>query len=228
MLEDSSVRLFGNQNVEVLHNAVPDSWVEIMSAENKVGKCQAVIELWKKYLGDKLPDVLRKFEEGLDNVELLERNSEEGKRYSLLYSIIDEEGKCIYYEGRNPQDNISYRSQLSYWSDFPAGIRNFYEKIHDGFYHYMNRGMGLQPIAFTRFTEPEGEELEWNLDFEGYAAIFDEDSHDMAFFWNSLGIAVSIDGSEGSEENAIIWRSDAPCEFKADFWSIVDQLLLYF
>ena len=130
MLEDSSVRLLNNQNMEKLRNAIPDSWIEIMSVERKETRCQAVIELWRKYLGDKLPNVLSRFEEGLENVELLERYDKEGKKYSMLYSIIDEEGKCIYYEGGNPLDNISYRVQLNYWEKFPIRIRNFYEKMY--------------------------------------------------------------------------------------------------
>lgn len=228
ILEDKSVRLLSNPNVKALYNIIPDSWIKIISAESTEARCQAVIELWKKYLGSKLPNVMDRFDAGLENVELLRHDGKEGERYSLLYSVINEEGKCIYYEGRNPLDNMPYRSKLNYWKNLPERIRNFYEKIHDGFYHYMNRGMGLQPIMFTRFRDPEDEELEWNLDFEPYGSVLDEDSHDMAFFWNSLGIAVSIDDKDESENNAIIWKSDSPCEFNADFWKIVDLLLLYF
>lgn len=227
-LEDSTVNVLNGLDMEKLHNIIPDTWIQILSLENAESRCKAVIELWKKYLEDKLPNVIARFDEGLENIELLERLKEGEKKYSLLYSIIDEEGKCIYYEGRNPLDNIPHRAELSFWDNMPLRIRNFYEKIHDGFYHYMNRGMGLQPIQFTHFTELEPDELEWNLNYDGNESVLDEASHTMAFFWNSLGIAVSVDDSDGSEDNAVIWRSNAPCEFHANFWNIVDRLLLYF
>lgn len=227
-LEDSTVNVLNGLDMEKLHNIIPDTWIQILSLGNAESRCKAVIELWKKYLEDKLPNVMARFDEGLENIELLERLKKGEKKYSLLYSIIDEEGKCIYYEGRNPLDNIPHRAELSFWDNMPLRIRNFYEKIHDGFYHYMNRGMGLQPIQFTHFTELEPDELEWNLNFDGNESVLDEASHTMAFFWNSLGIAVSVDDSDGSEDNAVIWRSNTPCEFHANFWNIVDQLLLYF
>lgn len=227
-LEDSTVNVLNGLDMEKLHNIIPDTWIQILSLENAESRCKAVIELWKKYLEDKLPSVIARFDEGLENIELLERLKKGEKKYSLLYSIIDEEGKCIYYEGRNPLDNIPHRAELSFWDNMPLRIRNFYEKIHDGFYHYMNRGMGLQPIEFTHFKELEPDELEWNLNYDGNESVLDEASHTMAFFWNSLGIAVSVDDSDGSEDNAVIWRSNAPCEFHANFWSVVDQLLLYF
>ena len=128
-------------------------------------------------------------------------------------------------------------------------IKDFYEHIHDGFYHYMNRGMGLQPLCFTHFMEPEDEVAEWNRKFGGdmrygdegenevqewnldvgeYDELWEESSHQMAFFWNSLGLAVSMDDSKDSEKNAIIWKSATSPAFHNDFWGTVDQLLFYF
>lgn len=226
-LEDSTVHLLDDLDSEKMSGMIPNAWIEIMKEEKEI-RCNAIIVLWKKYLGDKLPNVISRFEVGMEDVELLERDEGGEKKYSLLYSIINEEGRCIYYEGRNPLDNVLYRSKLDFWNNLPLRIRNFYENIHDGFYHYMNRGMGLQPLKFTRFMEPDNDELEWNLNYEGNEEALDGDSHVMAFFWNSLGIAVSMDDSDESEYNSIIWRNNSPCEFHADFWNIVDQLLLYF
>lgn len=227
-LEDNTVHIFDVLNLERLYNIVPDTWIESLSQESVKLRCQAIINLWKKYLNDKLPTVIARFYEGLENIELLERFEKGEKKYSLLYSIRDEEGKCIYYEGRNPLDNTVHRAKLGFWNNIPKRIKDFYENIHDGFYHYLNRGMGLQPIQFARFVESEPDELEWNLNYEGNEEVLGERSHTMAFFWNSLGIAVSVDDGDSSEDNAVIWRRDSPCEFHADFWNIVDQLLLFF
>lgn len=246
-LEDSTVNLFDNIKPGEICNLVPDSWIKIISSEGKKERCHATIGLWEKYLGRSLPNVMKSFEEKLDNVELLERRDNRKKRYSLLYSMLDESGRCLYYEGRNPIDNISVRSQLNYWSNMSQQIRDFYEHIHDGFYHYMNRGMGLQPLRFTHFMEPEDEVAKWNIKFGGvtnygdeaeaqewdlevgnYDELWEESSHQMAFFWNSLGLAVSMDDSKDSEKNAIIWKNTSSPTFHNDFWRIVDQLLLYF
>jgi len=248
-LEDSTVNLPDNIIPEELCGLVPDAWIKILSSEDKKERCHAVIGLWKKYLGKSLPTVIKRFEKELDNVELLERRDNNKRSYSLLYSMIDESGRCIYYEGRNPIDNIAERSRLSYLENMSQQIKDFYEHIHDGFYHYMNSGMGLQPLCFTHFMEPEDEVAEWNRKFGGdmrygdegenevqewnldvgeYDELWEESSHQMAFFWNSLGLAVSMDDSKDSEKNAIIWKSATSPAFHNDFWGTVDQLLFYF
>lgn len=94
-LEDSTVNVLNGLDMEKLHNIIPDTWIQILSLENAESRCKAVIELWKKYLEDKLPSVIARFDEGLENIELLERLKKGEKKYSLLYSIIYEEGKCI-------------------------------------------------------------------------------------------------------------------------------------
>lgn len=246
-LEDNTVHLLENVKMEEICEFIPDSWIKIVLKKDKKERSQAAIELWEKYLEGYLPNVIKKFKKELEDVELLERYDNGIKRYSLLYSIIDESERCIYYEGRNPMDNISERSKIDYWNNMSQQIRDFYEHIHDGFYHYMNRGMGLQPMRFTHFVEPEDEvaklnmrfgseedyddvdeELEWNLEVGDYGELWEEDSHQMAFFWNSLGLAVSMDDSEESEKDAIIWKCTSPPKFHNDFWKTVDQLLLYF
>ena len=39
---------------------------------------------------------------------------------------------------------------------------------------------------------------------------------------------MSIDSKETDTKNAIVWRRDQEPEIGKNFWSIVDQLLLYF
>jgi len=227
--EDSTVALVKNECIQELIDVLPSSWHEIVLTDNDETRCQATIGLWQNYLGEKLPNVLEQFQSRLKNVELLERRENEVKRYSLLYSMADTDGKCIYYEGRNPMDNVLERSELEYWERLPMGIRDFYENVHDGFYHYMNRGMGLQPLRFTHFFEVVDEEIaEWNLEVGDYGELWTEESHQLAFYWNNLGVALSMDDSENCEKNAVLWKRDSPPQFKADFWKIVDQLLICF
>ena len=109
--------------------------------------------------------------------------------------------------------------------------------------------MGLQPMRFTHFIEPEDEVARWNIRFRGatdycdeddaevqewslevgnYVELWEESSHQMAFFWNSLGLAASMDDSRDSEKNAIVWKNNTSPTFHNDFWKIVVQLLLYF
>ena len=137
--EDATVTLVKNEYIQELIAVLPSSWHEIVSTDNNETKCQAAIGLWQNYLGERLPNVLKQFQSKLKNVELLERCADGAKRYSLLYSMVDTDGKCIYYEGRNPIDNVPDRSELEYWERLPMGIRDFYENVHDGFYHYMQR-----------------------------------------------------------------------------------------
>ena len=224
-LEDNTVSMISDKEViNCLKGNLPDQWRDIFLSKDKEERKRKVIDLWFEHLGMVLPDVTKKIRNRLEDIELIQKKINGTSEYCVLYTINDGENRRIFYEGRMPKEVGQYCMQLDCWEKLPKEIKAFYEILHNGFYHYANRGMGLQPIQYVNFEEDDGGE--WFLEYGPYSD--DYYIYNLSFFRNSLGIAVSIDSKETDTKNAIVWRRDQEPEIGKNFWSIVDQLLLYF
>ncbi|MDE6220188.1 MAG: hypothetical protein K2G51_07175 [Lachnospiraceae bacterium] len=224
-LEDDTVSMISDkEEINRLDGVLPEQWMDIFLSDDKEEKKRKTIALWKEHLGEVLPDVTKILRDRMEDVDLIQRDIKGTKGYCVLYTINDGEDRRIFYEGRMPEKSEQYHMQHDCWEELPGEIRAFYEKIHNGFYHYANRGMGLQPVQYVSFEEDDGGE--WFLEYGTYSDDYYIDN--ISFFRNSLGIAVSINAKEHDTQNAIVWRVDKEPETGKDFWKIVDQLLLYF
>jgi len=223
-LEDDTVSMISDKEaIRSLDGIIPNQWIDIFLSEDKEEKKKKTIALWKEYLGEVLPDVTEILRARLEDIDLIQKEIAGTRGYCAIYTINDGEDRRIFYEGRMPEKSEQYRILFDCWDELPKELRAFYERIHNGFYHYANRGMGMQPVQYVNFEEDDGE---WFLEYGAYA---DDDCFDnISFFRNSLGIAVSISAKEHDVKNAIIWRVDQEPEKGKDFWRIIDQLLLYF
>ena len=224
-LEDDTVSMICDRAViGCLDKVLPSQWMDIFLSKNKDERRKKTVALWEDYLGEVLPGVIKILRDRLEDIDLIQKDLKGTKGYYILYTINDGEDRKIFYEGRLPEESLQYRMQLDCWEELPREIRSFYEMIHNGFYHYANRGMGMQPIQYVNFEEDDCGE--WFLDYGAYSDNYYIDN--ISFFRNSLGIAVSISAKEHDAQNAIVWRADRKPESGKDFWKIVDQLLLYF
>ncbi|MDQ7864187.1 hypothetical protein RCO48_33155 [Peribacillus frigoritolerans] len=67
--------------------------------------------------------------------------------------------KILYYEGGIPTNSINISEMQQNWSNVPVSIKEFYEKLHNGFYYLPSRAMGLVPVdRITHF-----EDYEWGI-----------------------------------------------------------------
>lgn len=226
---DSSIEIVSHKEIGAIES-IPEVWKNIFYNQDKNTRIQQVIQLWEKYLKEELKETIDIFKKELYEITLVKRKVNGKTRYSMIYILYNQEEEYIYYEGRNPKENHCLQNNMEYWDKLPKSLRDFYENIHDGFYHYCNRGMGLQPIGNIHFMEHDNEDEDlWNLEYEDELedVEFDEET-DLSFYWNNIGIALSINSQECDINNAILWRSTKGPKNGYNFWNIVDKLLLIF
>lgn len=71
----------------------------------------------------------------------------------------------------------------------------------------------IMPLRGVTNYGDEAEAQEWDLEVENYDELWEESSHQMAFFWNSLGLAVSMDDSKDSEKMLLYGKTLLPLHF---------------
>ena len=150
------VELLRNDDLDNLN--IPQIWKEIFSEENGAKRKEKLLEQWSKYLEKELSNTITYLSKFLEDVELMKI----GDTISVLYSIkSNKTGRILYYEGGNPLD--SPRQQFDQlkkdWNTLPKEIRNFYTYLHNGFYYYPNKSMGLDAVENITYLD----DYEWEV-----------------------------------------------------------------
>lgn len=222
---DKTVELIPSTNISNIKQ-IPDTWKNIFSNELKEEKVTQVINLWKQHIGEELKKTIQFLDEHLYDVHLIKRQN----RYAILYVLQIEEDEYLYYEGGNPNDSTLAPNYNDDMKNMPNSIQNFYQFLHNGFYHFCNRGMGIQPIEYIHFMEIDDDDEDlWNLQYEDDNDEIEFDEEEMlSFYWNSVGFALSIDKQDGDINNSILWKRSSSPECGYHFWKTVDQVLFLF
>lgn len=146
-----------------------------------------------------------------------------GSRYSILYSIKNQRGKVVYYEGRNPKENFNNDQLEEDWPNIPLKIREFYKNVHNGFYYYPSKSMGLDPLEEVTYLD----EYEWGiLEDIGEENLKIDLSSSYGFFSNGMGTYVVIDYKNCDHGNAALWSSKVEPEYNLKFWDVVDEWMV--
>ena len=194
---------------------IPQCWYDILSREDVDKRVQGILETWKKYLSSELYNTINYLEENLLDIELFKIND----KYYLLYSIKTEAGEIQYYEGGNPLDSIAETELESVWNKIPESIRIFYENIHNGFYDYASKAMG---IICTKHITNFGE-VEWGIIYELEESMQIDLKSTFGFFNNGMGGYLAIDIINCDINSATLWFSDDQPEYNLNFWDVVDE-----
>lgn len=175
------------------------------------------METWKKYVMDELYLTIGYLEENLSNIELLRIND----TYYLLYSVKKASGKIRYYAGGNPQDSVVESNLQNVWNKIPQSIRCFYENVHNGFYDYACKAMGL--VRTSDITYVRDNEWEWGIleDLEEDLQIDMESTY--GFFSNMMGTYVAVDIMNCDIDSATLWSAKDQPEYHLNFWDVVDE-----
>lgn len=201
---DQDIEILQENSVEKIVNQVPDEWIKILQSSTKEEKIDNVMNIWKKRLARELSITINYLENNLEEIELVRFDSQ----YYLLY-IVNGECGTVYYIGGNPLEAKKSDRKL------PQLIKTFYSEIHNGFYDYCFKAMGLVSI--------QNIELLWeDLDYSEYESKFSHDTY--AYFINGLGDSIAYDEAA---EQAIFWLSKEQSESKygINFWDYVDEWL---
>lgn len=209
-----------NEVIKIEKDRIPDKWYTIFQEIDVKQKINLLLSTWEKFVSFELRNTISYLSEYLVNVEIMH----DGNAYSILYTIKNSKGKFLYYEGRNPKDELNNEELEKIWQSVPISIKSFYENVHNGFYYYASESMGLVP--FNSVTYIGDEDLEWSIidDLEEPLQINLESS--FGFFTNGMGSYIVIDYLNCNDGNATFWWSKLKPKYNVNFWSYVDEWIV--
>ena len=196
-------------------NSLPELWKSFFTSNNEETITKNILYFWKQQIGKKLNNVIAYFEDNLVKVEIIKTNNE----FSLLYSIKQENGEILYYEGKFPQTKFNNYKLEKQWHKIPVSIKDFYKNLHNGFYYYANISMGLLPLEKIEALS----KYEWRIIDNLIEPLQIDLDSTFTFFTTGIGGYVVIDTNNCFNENATIWFSDEKPMYNKNFWNFVDQ-----
>ncbi len=175
------------------------------------------METWKKYVMDELYLTIGYLEENLLDIDLFKIND----TYYLLYSVKKVSGEVQYYAGGNPLDSVPESNLQNVWNKIPQSIRCFYENVHNGFYGYVGKAMGLERTGYITYFGDD--EWEWGIleDLEEDLQIDMKSTY--GFFSNGAGGYVAVDIINCDIDSATLWFTNDQPEYHLNFWDVVDE-----
>ncbi|MBC1802892.1 SMI1/KNR4 family protein [Listeria booriae] len=198
-------------------NDIPVEWLEILN-KGESERREKTIEYWRSISSNELRNTISYLSDNLLDVELACYNDV----YSVLYTVKVGEGEVDYFEGRIPTQNILNKELQKFWSETPQSIKDFYEKLHNGFYYFPSRAMGLVPLENVTFFGDD----EWGIIEDLEAPLGIELDSTFGFFSTGMGGYVALDYSNDDKEKATIWFTDDQPKYNMNFWDVVDEWIV--
>lgn len=185
---------------------IPETWAEALCEKDLEEKLNKIIALWENVLPEELSITIEYLRDNLRDADLIRL----GERFYMLYSIMSGDEEMLYYIGGNPMDSDLNAIKL------PDCISVFYEKLHNGFYDYCSKGMGL---VETQNISCMAED-EWGILEELEEPLQLDLSSSYSLFETGSGGYIVIDLSA---ERAAIWFTEDQPEYGVEFWDAVDE-----
>jgi hypothetical protein len=208
----------GGANVELLPSPthasapIPENWISLLK-QDRSSRINSAIHMWQDIVEQEMSNTISYFTEFLTDIELLRV----GTLHYLLYSIRQlDKDQVLFYVGGNPlQRNYTNNPQLAAdWNRLPIKIRDFYEQLHDGFFYWPSRTMGLDAVEKVIFLG----KYRWPIQAQLQPEIDLSCSH--GFFTNGEGSYISLETSHGS---AMLWDANQPPKTNINFWDWIDE-----
>jgi len=197
---------------------IPNNWRTIFKERDVKKRILMVLAVWDKYSGQELRNTVAYLHKHLKNIEIIEIEG----RYSLLYSIENENGDKLYYEGRNPEENINNNILEEIWDKFPISLKKFYKNVHNGFYDYTSESMGLVPLEAVTYLD----DYEWGIIEELEEPLQLDLKTSFGFFSNGMGDHVVFDYKNCNNGTATLWFHDCQPKYGINFWNVVDEWIV--
>lgn len=216
--KSESITLLSKDEILNLDNeVVPTNWIKALKEESFKDRRETILKEWKENVGSELSNTISYLENYCIAIDMLKINN----KYSLLYTIQNRDGKILFYEGRNPLDKIKNDNLIGVWSKMPEKIRAFYERVHNGFYYYASKSMGLSSYDEIFCLD----DYEWGI-LEEVSDLKIDLKTSYAFFSNGIGMYVAVDYNRFSNSNSALWSSKEEPEYEINFWDIIDEWIV--
>ncbi len=192
---------------------VPELW-RILHALPPRDRVAAALGPWRTTVGDRLGNTIGYLAAYATDVEVMRL----GDASFLLYTIQNRHGLVQYYAGGNPlvprfPDKGGIQAR---WAEVPQPLRSFYETVHDGFYHFPSRALGLEALENVTCTDT------WDVHFDMGVDL----NSTYPFFSNMMGSYVVVDLSDCADDKATLWWHADPPENGIRFWDVVDEWIV--
>ncbi|WP_157418639.1 SMI1/KNR4 family protein [Bacillus cereus] len=214
-----NVELVNYNQIEMLsEDEIPAKWLNVVKEKDERKKIEKALEIWENFVSVDLRNTIFYLKENLLNVELIKNN----ENYSILYSVRVGDGDIDFYEGGIPNKDFNNTILRAVWANIPQSIRNFYENVHDGFYYFASRAMGLVSLENVTYFDDD----EWGIIEELVEPLQINLKSTFGFFNSGMGGYVAIDYNNGNIEKATLWFTNEQPKYNVDFWDIVDEWLV--
>ena len=211
-LSSSSVEIVRDESL-IIKAPIPQSWKEALLLDSFEARKEKILSVWKGSASSELRNTISYLGDYLKNIELIYLDGE----YSLLYTILTyQTEEEIYYEGKQPCTIETLKQKFG--GDSPIikqSITEFYTHVHNGFYDYTSKSMGLDSLKNVDSMA----EYDW------------EYMHQLAmdltplynFFSNGMGEYVVLNVENGE---TYLWSTKEVPKKQSDFWDIVDEWIV--
>ncbi len=143
-----------------------------------------------------------------------------GDEYSVLYTILGYKTEMeFFYEGKNPLPESEFSEKFDCLiENIDKTIVDFYTKVHNGFYYYPSKTMGLDSTenidSIADFEWEYEDQLEMDL------------TSCYNFFSNGMGTYVVLDLNQNLETGAYLWSTKELPKGNLNFWDIIDEWII--
>ena len=196
---------------------IPQKWIDALSADDFSVQKKNAIQVWENSVSSELRNTISYLKDYLISLDV----AFDGKEYTLIYGIAHEKG-VGFYEGRFTQNLDMNESLSNQWNNVPSSIKRFYEEVHNGFYYFASRSMGLDPQEDVTCLGVE----DWGIleTLQEKPPICLDTS--FGFFSSGAGGYVVIDTNANALDNATLWFSNREPKYNKNFWDFVDEWIV--
>ena len=200
----------------IVNAPIPEYWKAAFLADTLEDRKSIVLGEWQKYLARELSNTILYLQTYLTDIELMRI----GEEYSILYTILSYKAqKTAFYEGKNPLSESNFGEKFNCpVENIDKTIVDFYTKVHNGFYYYPSKTMGLDST----------ENIDSMADFEW--EYEDQLEMDLTscynFFSNGMGTYVVLGLNQDLETGAYLWSAKELPQGNLNFWDIIDEWII--
>ena len=200
----------------ILNAQIPEYWKAAFLADTLEDRKSVVLGECQKYLARELSNTILYLQTYLTDIELMRI----GEEYSILYTILGYKTKReFFYEGKNPVTEQELKEKIKYPIEkIDNSIIDFYTKIHNGFYDFTSKSMGLDALEVI---DPVSD-FEWEYE--------DQLEMDLTscynFFSNGMGTYIVLDLTQNIGTGAYLWSTKELPKGNLNFWDFIDEWII--
>lgn len=200
----------------ILNAPIPEYWKDAFLTDDLDDRKAVILGVWRKYLAKELSNTILYLQTYLTDIELMKI----GDEYSVLYTILGYKTKMeFFYEGKNPVTESEFSEKFNCLiENIDKTIVDFYTKVHNGFYYYPSKTMGLDSTenidSIADFEWEYEDQLEMDL------------TSCYNFFSNGMGTYVVLDLNQNLETGAYLWSTKELPKGNLNFWDIIDEWII--